>query len=176
MHDKPVPFSWKTALLPLHLWIVGSVVFLDQLTKYLVIWYVDLGDRIPIIPFLNLVHFKNKGAAFGLFHDASPAFRLVFFGLVTLACLAFLIWSLGTSPLWDRYHRICLALILGGALGNVKDRLIYQQVTDFVDVYYGGHHWPAFNVADSAISVGVVFLVLRALPFYRLKASRKKKA
>ncbi len=176
MHDKPVPFTWKIALSPLHLWTVGIIVFFDQLTKYLVIWYVEIGDRIPLIPYLNLVHFKNKGAAFGLFHDASPAFRLIFFGMVTLACLAFLVWSLGTSPAWDRYHRFCLSLILGGALGNVKDRLIFQQVTDFVDVYYGEYHWPAFNVADSAISVGVVLLLARALPFFRSSMKRKRRA
>lgn len=175
MHDHPVPFRWKNALAPLNVWTIAIVVFLDQAVKYLVIWNLEIGERIPLTPFLNLVHFKNKGAAFGMFHDASPTFRLVFFGLVTLVCIVFLLWSLGTSPAWDKFHRFNLSLILGGALGNVKDRVIFQQVTDFIDVYYQDYHWPAFNVADMAISTGVTLLVIRFLPWESLGISKKRK-
>jgi len=164
VHDKPVPFEWKNLWKPLHLWTVLICVILDQGSKYLVIYTMEIGERIPVLPFLNFVHFKNKGAAFGMFHDASPLFRLVFFGLITTACVVFLAWSIGTTPAWDKFHRFCLALILGGAIGNIKDRVIFQQVTDFVDVYVGTYHWPAFNVADSAISVGVVLLLFHFIP------------
>lgn len=158
----------------MHIWTVALTFGLDQLTKYLIIFNLELGERIAVMPFFNIVHFKNKGAAFGMFHDASPAFRLVLFSAITIACLIFLVWMLGTSPVWDKFHRFCLALILGGALGNVKDRLIFQQVTDFLDVYYKEYHWPAFNIADSAISVGVTLLILRYLPWRKAIPGLKK--
>jgi len=176
VHDHPVPFTWKNALSPMHLWIVIGVLISDQIVKYLVMAYLAVGERIQVFPGFNLVHFKNKGAAFGMFHDASPTFRLVFFGLVTLVCIVFLVWSLGTSPVWDRFHRLNLSLILGGALGNVKDRVFFQQVTDFLDFYVGDYHWPAFNIADMAISTGVTLLVLRLLPWEKIGFRKKRKS
>lgn len=165
VHDQPVPFSWKNVWKPLHIWTVLIAVILDQGSKYLIIFKMEVGERIAVLPFLNIVHFKNKGAAFGMFHDASPEFRLFFFGLITIVCIGFLVWSIGISPSWDKFHRFCLSLILGGALGNVKDRVIFQEVTDFLDVYAGTYHWPAFNIADSAICVGVTLLLIRFIPW-----------
>lgn len=175
MHDKPIPFSWKNVWTPLNIWTVVLCVLLDQGSKYLIIFTMDEGRRIPIFSFFNLVHYKNKGAAFGMFHDASPTFRLIFFGLITIICVAFLIWSIGTSPRWDRFHRFSLALILGGALGNVKDRVIFQEVTDFIEVFYKTYYWPAFNVADMAISVGVTLLIARSIPWASLFGGSRKR-
>ena len=142
---------------------VVSVFALDQITKYLIIFKMEVGDRIEILPIFNIVHYKNKGAAFGMFHDSSPTFRLVFFGLVTIACVFYLVWSLATTPEADKFYRFIIALILGGALGNVKDRMIFQQVTDFLDFHWGIEHFPAFNVADMAITSGVSLMILQYL-------------
>lgn len=159
------PFSWKNALRPMHLIVIATAFIVDQVTKYMIIWWVPLGTDIAITPFLNITHTKNKGAAFGIFHDASPTFRLVFFGLVTIVALWYFIYFLGKMAEREKWTRFALALLLGGALGNVKDRLIFQQVTDFIDVHYAGYHWPSFNIADSAISVGAVLLfVIWATP------------
>jgi signal peptidase II len=172
MHDQPVKFSWSNILKPMILWVSIGTFVLDQITKYWIIFTLEVGRVVEVTPFFNIVHYKNRGAAFGLFHDASPTFRLVFFGLVTLACVAFLLWAIGTSPLWDRFHRFCLALILGGAFGNIKDRVIFQEVTDFLDFYWGTSHWPAFNVADMGISIGVTLLILQSIPWKKRKILR----
>lgn len=171
-----VQFNWRLALLPMHLVVVISSVILDQITKYLVIFNMQLGERIPLLPVLDLVHIKNRGAAFGIFHDASPWFRLIFFGVVTIVCVYLLVYWLGTTPKEDRWQRFALALILGGALGNLKDRVFFGQVTDFVRVYYQDWSWPAFNVADSAISVGVVIIILRLLPIKSMLRGHPKES
>lgn len=120
---------------------------------------MPLGSKIELLSFFELVHIKNRGAAFGIFHDASPAFRAIFFGIVTLVCVWLLLNWLGSTPVRERLQRIGLSLILGGALGNVIDRVFFGEVTDFVHVFYRNFSWPAFNVADSAISVGVVLIL-----------------
>ena len=167
--------AWKTAFTKQVFIISGIIFVLDQFTKWLVIQYIDMGRHIEVIPgVFDLVHTKNRGAAFGMFHDASPTFRLIFFGLVTIACLTLLFYWLATTPLSDKYHRFCLSLILGGAFGNLLDRTLFGQVTDFADFYYEDYHWPAFNIADSGITVGVtlIFLKLMILTF---KTKKKKK-
>ena len=172
MSQIPVPFD-KSLVLEKKIWIIAVSIFIfDQLTKYWIIWKLNVGEVVPVMPFFNLVHYKNRGAAFGMFHNSSPEFRLVFFGLVTLVFLTLIVYWLGTASLKDRAYRLGLALILGGALGNVKDRVIFQEVTDFLDFYVGSYHWPAFNVADSAITVGVCWVMLLQLPWHKWISKR----
>ncbi len=172
MSQVQVPFD-KSLVLSKQVWLPALGIFvLDQLTKYWVIWKLEVGQLVPVFPFFNLVHYKNRGAAFGMFHNASPEFRMVFFGLVTLVFLGLIVYWLGTAPLREKAYRWGLVLILGGALGNVKDRVIFQEVTDFLDFYIGAYHWPAFNVADSAITVGVCWIMLLQLPWHKWLSKR----
>lgn len=161
--------NWKTALSKTHLIIALVVLILDQVTKFAVIKWIEFGDRYDIIPDLvSLIHTKNRGAAFGIFHDSSPLFRLVFFGAVTVVCIYLLLYWLGTTPIAQKWQRIALSLILGGAVGNLIDRAFFGEVTDFVDVYYQDHHFPAFNIADSGISIGVVMIFMHLI-FWKSK-------
>ncbi len=140
------------------LWLAGVMILLDQITKLAVIGrlsaYVDV---IPLTSFFNLVHVHNTGAAFSLFADQPGWQRYFFLGIAVIASLVILHLLRKTAgrPL----YAIALVLILGGAIGNVIDRVLYGHVIDFLDFHLGGWHWPAFNVADSAITVGAVMLV-----------------
>lgn len=139
----------------------GLIIILDQLTKFWVVSALRLGQRIELTPFLNLVFVYNPGAAFSFLSDAGGWQRWFFIALA----LAVSVWLtfLIRSHAAERLLPLAAALILGGALGNVIDRILYGAVVDFVDVHAAGWHWPAFNVADSAISVGVVLLVWHQL-------------
>jgi len=156
-------FEWAKLWKPLHIWTIAVIFILDQLTKYLVIWLMPLGKVIPVFAFFDFVHIKNRGAAFGIFHDSSPLFRALFFGIVTIVCVWLLLNWLGATPLKDRLQRFGLCLILGGALGNVKDRIVFGEVTDFIHFYYQSFSWPAFNIADAAISIGVALILFQML-------------
>jgi len=144
--------------------IALSVLLLDRITKWAIARTIPLEDTINIIPgFFRLTHLENTGAAFSLFADSSSPFRttlLIAFSVAALAVVSFLLWK-------DRsvFHSgtLALSLILGGAVGNLWDRLFYGKVTDFLDFYIGVHHWPPFNVADSAIVVGALLLFMRML-------------
>ena len=147
-----------------HLLIALAVLILDRFTKFLVIRYIALEDTISIIPGLfRLTHLENTGAAFSLFAESSSPFKTMF--LVTVSVAALIIVAL---LLWIRRRdfnttTVALSLIMGGALGNLWDRLAVGKVTDFLDFYIGTHHWPPFNVADSAIVVGALLLLWRSL-------------
>jgi signal peptidase II len=151
------PKSRRYGLLTL---IVCTVVILDQLTKWLVTGSMRLHESIAIIPDLfNLTYIRNSGAAFGILAGSHAGFRLVFFGLTSVLALALL----GTiymrlSPA-DWIGQVSVASIFGGAVGNLIDRIRAGEVIDFLDFSLLGHHWPAFNVADAAITVGVCFLI-----------------
>jgi len=137
-----------------------GVVIADQITKALVLARFSLGERLELTGFFNMVLVYNKGAAFSFLSDAggwqTPA--LVVFALVAIGVVGLFIVR---SP--GRYMLLTgLALILGGALGNLIDRLRFGQVVDFLDFHAAGWHWPAFNVADSGISVGAVLLILES--------------
>ena len=135
-----------------------AVVVADQVTKAMVLARFSAGEGVVVTSYFNLVLVYNKGAAFSFLSDA-PGWQtplLVAFAVVAIAVVAYLLWR---SP--DRFVLSAgLAGILGGALGNVIDRLRFGQVVDFLDFHAGGWHWPAFNVADSAITVGAVLLIL----------------
>jgi signal peptidase II len=151
-------------MLKRHLLIALAVLLLDRLTKWVVVQTIALDDVINIIPGLfRLTHLENTGAAFSLFADSPSPFKtamLIAFSLAALAVISFLLWK-------DRNifnaSTVALSLILGGAVGNLWDRLASGKVTDFLDFYAGAHHWPPFNVADSAIVVGALLLLLRML-------------
>jgi signal peptidase II len=141
------------------LWLAALVLLLDQATKLAVvdrlIAYVDV---IPLTGFFNLVHVHNTGAAFSLFADQPGWQRGFFIGVALIASGVILYLMRKTQG--RRMFSIALALILGGAIGNVIDRILYGHVIDFLDFYIGSWHWPAFNVADSAITIGAVMLIL----------------
>ncbi len=146
--------------LGLMLLIVSVVITLDQLTKWLVTSTMELHDSIPVILNLfSITYIRNSGAAFGILAGSHSGFRLVFFGITSALALALL----GTiyvrlSPA-DWLGQVSVAAIFGGAVGNLIDRVRFGEVIDFLDFSLLGYHWPAFNVADAAITVGVCFLI-----------------
>ena len=144
--------------------IALAVLLLDRLTKWAIAQTIPLEDAVNIIPgFFRLTHLENTGAAFSLFADSPSPFRttlLIGFSVAALAVVSVLLWKARTI-----FHSgtLALSLILGGALGNLWDRVSDGKVTDFLDFYIGAHHWPPFNVADSAIVIGALLLFLRML-------------
>lgn len=155
----------------LYWWLGLAVILVDQITKWLVRDAVALYDSHVVVPgFLNLVHVRNEGMAFGLLNAADLEYkRLLTSGLAAVALVGILYYArhLKTE---ERAARAGLSLILGGALGNLIDRLLVGYVVDFVDVYYGTWHFWAFNVADAAINVGAALVFLDLL-FVRRHAS-----
>ena len=138
-----------------------AIVVADQVTKVWIMESMRLHESIPIIPNLfSLTYIRNPGAAFGLLAGSSNAFRMVFFGVTSLFALALLGTILFRLPEKDWVGQLSIAGILGGAIGNLIDRVRFGEVVDFLDVYIESYHWPAFNVADSAITVGVVCLII----------------
>mgnify|MGYP003449213838 FL=1 len=141
--------------------VTGGIILLDQLTKQQIMHTMRLHESIPVIPNLfSLTYIRNPGAAFGLLAGSSNAFRMVFFGLTSIFAFGLLGTILLRMPEEDWVGRISVAGILGGAIGNLIDRLRFGEVIDFLDVYIETYHWPAFNVADSAITIGVIFLII----------------
>ncbi|SLM48256.1 Lipoprotein signal peptidase [Nitrospira japonica] len=137
------------------------IVLVDQVTKQWVMQSMRLHESIVVVPNLfSITYIRNPGAAFGLLAGSSNAFRMVFFGVTSLFALGLLGTILARLPEKDWIGQVSIAAILGGAIGNLIDRLRFGEVIDFLDVYVDMYHWPAFNVADSAISVGVVCLIV----------------
>ena len=137
------------------------LVALDQLTKMFVVHTMRLHESISIIEgFFSLTYIRNPGAAFGIFATTNSAFRLIFFvgtSIFALGLLGTIFYRLHPDDVWGQ---LTVSSIFGGAIGNLVDRLRYGEVIDFLDFHVSGYHWPAFNVADSAISVGVVSLLV----------------
>lgn len=144
------------------LWVTVVVLLLDQGTKLLADSAMALHESIALLPSLALTKAYNTGAAFSFLGDASGWQRWFFSALAVVVCLILLAW-LRRLPATEWRMALALSLILGGAAGNLIDRVLYGHVIDFIDVYYGAWHWPTFNVADSAISVGAALLLLDAL-------------
>lgn len=149
---------------PPWLWLLVSlaVVVADQLTKQLVVRQFELYERLVITPFFDIVRLHNTGAAFSLLADRDGWQNSLFAGLAVVISLV-LLWWLRRLPAGLVVAPLGLTLVLGGALGNLIDRLVYGHVVDFLLVHYEGWSWPAFNIADSAISCGVVLLLLDGL-------------
>jgi signal peptidase II len=140
---------------------VGILAVLDQLTKYLIVRAIPLNTGISIIPgFFNLVHVHNTGGAFSLFAGPGHPWRQSIFMAITMlvvAAIAYAYVKVGRKDYWTRISYVCIA---GGAVGNLIDRVRLGYVIDFLDLYVGSYHWPAFNVADAAISTGAVMLLV----------------
>jgi signal peptidase II len=151
-------------MLKRHLLIATAIVVLDRVTKWAIVQTITLDDAVNVIPGLfRLTHLENTGAAFSLFADSTSPFKtmlLIAFSLGALAVVSFLLWKERTI---FNAGTLALSLILGGAVGNLWDRLADGKVTDFLDFYVGIHHWPPFNIADSAIVVGALLLLMRML-------------
>ena len=144
--------------------IALAVILLDRATKLLIIRTLRLGHGIPVIPgFFDIVFVLNPGAAFGFLATLSEQVRNPLFILISVVAVILIIFY---HTRYLRSHRlvsVALGLVLGGAVGNLIDRLRYGMVVDFLDVHVGQYHWPAFNVADSAISIGVSLMILDML-------------
>lgn len=144
--------------------ILATIVVLDQVSKEILKRSLDLHEYRPLVDgFLSLSHVRNRGAAFGLLADAGLPYQgpiLAVVSLLALAAIAAYAWRL---PDEARLPRLALAFILGGAIGNLVDRVRFGYVVDFIHVYWNQHSWPDFNVADSAISTGVALLLLDML-------------
>ncbi len=144
--------------------IIILAAILDQVTKLLVLSNVDLHSSVPVISgFFNIVHTRNRGMAFGLFNNPGPAFYFLT-GLSVLAVVLILFWFFRLREN-EKSLTPGLALILGGALGNIIDRFRIGEVIDFLDVQIGSYHWPAFNIADSCISIGTIWVIICLLFF-----------
>ena len=146
------------------LWTAGVVVVIDQVTKAVVRAKLPLHESVTVIPgFFDLTHVRNTGAAFGMLNNVDFQYKALVMVVVALAALVAVTTYALTLPPAQRIARFGLALILGGAIGNLIDRATTGFVVDFVDVYWRGIHFWAFNVADSAITVGVVLMLLDTL-------------
>ncbi len=128
------------------------IIVLDQITKHLVLKYMNPFESIEIFPFLHIVSVRNTGGAFGMFKSVGSTLFIA----VSVMAIIFVIWLLIRTK--EGYFG--LSLILGGAIGNLTDRLRYGWVVDFIDFSIGKFHWPAFNVADSALTIGVIVVLL----------------
>lgn len=145
--------------------LLAAIVMLDQITKIAVDSTFALHQSIPVIEgFFHLTYVRNKGAAFGILAGGPPWLRLSFLIAFSIAAVIFVLITLRRLPPEEKMLTIALTLILGGAVGNLIDRVLRGEVIDFFDFHYRGFHWPAFNIADSCITVGVALALLRLLP------------
>jgi len=148
----------KTAPFRLGLGVACFAIIVDQVSKF---WILTIFEKSPlaitVTPFFNIVQTWNRGISFGLFNDDGN-FNALILSLIALAIIAYLLrWLWGTETRW---MALALGLIIGGALGNVIDRAVHRAVLDFLDVHVAGFHWPAFNAADSFITIGAILLIL----------------
>lgn len=141
--------------------LAGLVVVVDQLSKWLVLRNISFGETIYVAPFWNWVLAFNPGAAFSLLAD-QPGWQRWFFTVLALAISTWIAFMLRQHP-QQKLLSLALTLVMGGALGNVIDRVRFGAVVDFVQWHVAGYYWPAFNVADSAITIGAVLLVIEQL-------------
>lgn len=147
-------------------------VLLDQITKYLIIKSIPLYGKISLLPFLDIVHIRNPGVAFGFLSDLPENFRIYFFILVFLVAVVLISVFIYHTQLVEKMMLVSLSLILSGAVGNSIDRLRLGYVTDFIDFHWFGDpklHWPPFNAADSCITIGVILLIIHSLILSRHK-------
>jgi signal peptidase II len=144
------------------LWLSGAVIVIDQVTKVLAEEALTMHKSVPVLSIFNLTLAYNQGAAFSFLSAAGGWQRWLFAALAVLVSAGMTFW-LYHLPRRERWTALALALVIGGALGNLIDRLLYGHVIDFLDFHLGGYHWPAFNIADSAISVGAVLILVVGL-------------
>ena len=144
--------------------IGGIIVIIDQLTKFFIVKYVPLHDTVPVVSGLfNIIHIKNPGGAFGLLANLSPGMRTFIFLFISSLAVGLILYFYLKTPVSQTWLAAGFALIFGGAIGNLIDRIRFGVVTDFLDFYISTYHWPAFNVADSAITVGILIFIYHLL-------------
>jgi len=154
-----------------YLSLMLGVLAADQLAKYIVVRTISRYQSITVIPgFMNLTHIRNRGAIFGFFSQDGGQLVSILLTLGSLFALCFVIFYFIKTPLEERSMLVSLSLILGGALGNLVDRVFKGYVVDFVDFYIKRSHWPSFNVADASISIGAILLI-----FILLKGKPREK-
>lgn len=145
----------KNSQVALYVIISVTVILFDQATKHLIRNFIDSFSVIKVLSFLQIVNIRNKGAAFGMF----TGFGNIVFIIIAALSIVFVVYLL----VQGKEDRFGLSLVLGGAAGNLIDRVIFGSVTDFIDVFVGRFHWPAFNVADSALTIGILIIFLKIL-------------
>ncbi len=143
------------------LWLSLLVIILDQVSKLAIAGSMQLYESIEIMPFFKLTYVHNTGAAFSFLSEAGGWQRWFFAGLALAISTVIAVW-LTRLQKHETLLAVALALVLGGAIGNLIDRLAYGYVIDFLDVYYESWHWPAFNIADSAITLGVILMLVES--------------
>jgi len=144
--------------------VSGSTIIADQATKYILTINLALHDHIVVLDnFFNITHILNPGGAFGFFAGKSPEIRKFIFLFLSSLVALFVLWFYKKCAETHIFLSYGLALIFGGAIGNLIDRFLYGKVVDFLDFYIGSLHWPAFNIADSAISIGMGILIFHIL-------------
>ncbi|AMK77109.1 MULTISPECIES: signal peptidase II [Methylomonas] len=148
------------------LWVSALTLVLDQASKLAVDGSMQLFESIPLIPYFNLTYVHNTGAAFSFLAQAGGWQRWLFAGLAVVMSSIIAVW-LHRLQKHETLMAVALSLVLGGAIGNLIDRVAYGYVIDFLDVYYQDWHWPAFNIADSAICIGVGLMLLESFGFGR---------
>lgn len=155
-----------------HLFIILPIFLLDRWTKLLVVDHLAYTAGIQVTTFLSIVHWRNKGGLFGIMaqHEAGQYIFLLI-PLVIIAGLAYYIIAY-EQPFWSR---LAFAFVLSGALGNMYDRIFYGYVVDFIDVFYNGYHWPAFNVADASITFGIGLWLYLQLFVYKVSRETERK-
>ncbi len=151
--------KYKTMIL-----ISAVVVILDQLTKFLIMEWMPIHKSVVIIPgFLDITHLHNSGVAFGMFSDSPSDIKQLLLTSLSVIAVGVLFYLYHQTNKMYRFMMAGFALLLGGALGNLIDRIFMGEVVDFIDVYIGDLHWPAFNIADSAITVGIAILIYHVI-------------
>ncbi|WP_426414846.1 signal peptidase II [Aestuariirhabdus sp. LZHN29] len=144
------------------LWLTVLVIVLDQLSKHYVVSVFELYERVAVLPMFDITLAYNTGAAFSFLSDAAGWQRWFFAAVASGVSLMLIFWLRSLKPT-ERWLAVALALVLGGALGNLYDRIVLGHVVDFLLVYYKQHYFPAFNIADSAITVGAFMLIVDAI-------------
>lgn len=161
--DKTAAAGWRRKYLRLAV-IAGVIVIADQITKFVILREIGLHASIPVIPgFFHITHVQNPGGAFGFMADQSALVRGVLFLAVSTLAVGLVLWFYHKTPPTHRWLAAGFALIFGGAVGNLIDRVRIGKVVDFLDFFVNGWHWPAFNVADSAITVGIAIFIIHVI-------------
>ena len=138
-------------------YLLVLIVVLDQLSKFIVHTTMNLYDSFSVIPYLlNFTYIRNEGIAFGIYFEGAELLFIILPILITV----YLVYLLNSDDFQDKFSQIALYLIIAGAIGNIIDRIFRGYVVDFIDIYVFNYHWPAFNIADSAICVGAALLIL----------------
>lgn len=155
------------------IWVTLVVIVVDQLTKYIASTSLDMYQPIAVMPMFNWTLMHNPGAAFSFLANESGWQRWFFAVIAVVVSIVIFIWIKKLEQ-HEKWQAIALALILGGAIGNVIDRIWLGYVVDFIQVYYQQWYWPAFNIADSAISIGVAMIIIESIREYRAERQNNK--